>query len=56
MIGRFVRWLFNPHRHEWELIQHNDIVAWNDPNIKRGSFTMQRCKTCGKLYSRSHWA
>lgn len=57
MIGRFYRWLFDTHRHEWETIKEKPYQIFEARfslvrPTENGSIYVLRCKTCGDIKSR----
>ena len=47
MITRFIRWLFVPHYHQWELIEKLDYYSLGHKAHRREYVC--RCRDCGTI-------
>jgi hypothetical protein len=57
MIGRAYRWLFDAHRHDWEILKDEPFYRWatfEGKKVKTGEGTLYtlRCKSCGDITAR----
>lgn len=55
MIGRVYQWLFDTHKHEWEIYKeqrYEKTDRYDNAVVAAGTLYTLRCKDCGMITSK----